>query len=37
MRTTLKLIPLFLGLLIITQCKNRDDNVNTELALPVSG
>ena len=36
MRTTFKLIPLFLGLLIFTQCKNRDENVDTELALPVS-
>ena len=36
MKTILKLIPLFLGLLIISQCKNRDEDVNTELALPVS-
>ncbi len=36
MKTMFKIIPLFLGLLIIIQCKNRDEDVNTELALPVS-
>ena len=36
MKTMFKIIPLFLGLLIIFQCKNRDEDVNTELALPVS-